>query len=105
MFKQARNYQDEIIRVKEDVTYTEKQKEILKNLDEYNIRRANDWVDFDIDKDEEVAKITKPDDDGPSLTERMKEVKDDHLRRNVIILRDSLDASQAEQQSELNEAQ
>ena len=105
MFKQARNYQDEIIRVKEDVTYTEKQKEILKNLDEYNIRRANDWVDFDIDKDEEVAKITKPDDDGPTLTERKKEVKDDHLRRNVIILRSSLDASQAEQQSELSEAQ
>ena len=58
MMRQCREYQTQISRVKKDVTYTEMQQEILKDVENYNIRKMHDWVDFDF-ADLEVEAVTK----------------------------------------------
>ena len=58
MMRQCREYQTQISRVKKDVTYTELQQEVLKDVENLNIRRMHDWVDFDF-ADLEVETVTK----------------------------------------------
>jgi len=61
MFAKTREYQSETAQVKKDVTYTEQQQKILKDLDNYHTRKALDWIDFDHDEqktDDEVAAVT-----------------------------------------------
>lgn len=87
LFKQCREYQSEIAKVKRDVTYTEMQKKALEEVDQHLIREANDWVLFEEEGDQEVANVTssakKP------LTKAEQELKKSiYLKRSGIIIRE-----------------
>ena len=89
MFTRARKYQEEIIKVKKDVTYEEKERDLMNNLSRYDEKRAASQELFDLIEDSmfKVSKITK----SSAEIEQMKdENAEDHLRRNVIMLRSSL---------------
>lgn len=62
LFKRARGYQANIIKVKKDVTYAENQAEIMNNLSNYDEKRAASQELFEsIDdvKKFQVSKMTK----------------------------------------------
>lgn len=55
LFKRCRNYQSEVSDVKKDVTFSEKEAEIMNNLDDYTNMRAANKALFDSVVDEDVT--------------------------------------------------
>ena len=90
MMRQCREYQTQISRVKKDVTYTELQQEVLKDVENYNIRKMHDWVDFDI-ADLEVEAVTKS---SKEKEEEQALKRSAILKNNGIIERDIRSLSQ-----------
>jgi len=88
LFKNCRTYMSEIVQVKKNVSYTEKQTKGLKEVDDHLLKENHDGLDGD-STDEEIANITKSNMPGLELKNIMDSRKADFLKRNGLVVKNN----------------